>query len=485
MFRERARTLQGISLTLDVLCICLAFGVAILLRSFHDQIPLLQAIPATPWTPDKIVRADYAILLGASLLVWVVSLRSSGVYTSHRSERVSTILLAYLKALALAVVTIAAFTFALKMSSISRLFFGYYFSASFLLLFAKQLTTRTFLRRLRRSGFNRRHALVIGAGEPALWFAGILTEAAETGYQLVGLLLTHKFEPSEFSEGLALGTLDDLEPVLAGNAVDEVFIVGGAAEIAQLAPVAEKLIETGRVVSLVTPLASGSHGVRGRITEFSGVPMISFGPMPKDEINTGIRRVMDVAVSLAGLIVLSPLMLAVAAVIKLRDPGPVIFSQERLGLDRKIFRLHKFRSMRVDAEKLLQQDPALYRRYVENDYKLPEHEDPRISRLGRFLRKTSLDELPQLWNVLKGEMTLVGARPIVPAEIQKYEPYADLLLSLKPGLTGRWQVGGRSDVQYPQRAYIDLDYVADSSLLANLRIMALTPAAVLRGKGAR
>ena len=177
MFRERARTLQGISLTLDVLCICLAFGVAILLRSFHDQIPLLQAIPAQPWTPDKIVRADYAVLLGASLLVWVVSLRSSGVYTSHRSERVSTILLTYLRALALAVVTIAAFTFALKMSSISRLFFGYYFATSFLLLFAKQLTARTFLRRLRRSGFNRRNALVIGAGEPALWFAGILTEA--------------------------------------------------------------------------------------------------------------------------------------------------------------------------------------------------------------------------------------------------------------------------------------------------------------------
>ncbi len=484
MFRERARTLQGISLTLDVLCICLAFGVAILLRSFHDQIPLLQAIPAQPWTPDKIVRADYAVLLGASLLVWVVSLRSSGVYTSHRSERVATILLTYLRALALAVVTIAAFTFALKMSSISRLFFGYYFAASFLLLFAKQLTTRTFLRRLRRSGFNRRNALVIGAGEPALWFAGILTEAVEAGYQLVGLLLTHKFEPSESSEGPVLGTLDELEPVLAGNAIDEVFIVGGAAEIAELAPVAEKLIETGRVVSLVTPLGGGSHGVRGRITEFSGVPMISFGPMPKDEIDTGIRRAMDVAVSLTGLIVLSPLLLAVAVVIKLLDPGPVIFSQERLGLDRKIFRLHKFRSMRVDAEKLLQQDPALYRRYVENNYKLPEHEDPRISKLGRFLRKTSLDELPQLWNVLKGEMTLVGARPIVPAEIQKYEPYADLLLSLKPGLTGRWQVAGRSQIQYPQRAFMDLDYAGSNSIASDLSIMTRTIPALVSRRGA-
>ncbi len=255
MFRERARTLQGISLTLDVLCIGLAFGLAILLRLFHDQIPLLRGIPATPWNLEMVVRSDYAVLLAASVVVWVLSLRSSGVYLSHRSERVSTVLLTYLRALVLAALATGAVTFALKMSSISRVFFGYYFSTAFLLLLAKQLAAMTFLRQLRQNGFNRRHALIIGAGEPALWFAGILTEAVETGYHLVGLLLTRKLEPSEASEGLLLGTIDDLEPTLAAHAVDEVFIVGGAANIAQMAPVAQKLIETGRVVSLITPLA--------------------------------------------------------------------------------------------------------------------------------------------------------------------------------------------------------------------------------------
>ena len=485
MFRERAKTVEGISISLDVLCICIAFCVAFPLRRFHDGNPFFRAIPAEEWTPDQIVRSDYAALLGVSLIVWIVSLRGSGVYLSHRSERIRTILVTYLKSFALALLAAGAVNFVLKMSSISRLFFGYFFFASFLLLFARQLATMMFLRQLRRSGFNQRHALVIGAGRPALWFVEILKEAIETGYHMVGLLLTRKLDAPRSNDDSVLGTIDDLDLTLTRNPVDEVFLVGSAADMAKLAPVAQKLIETGRVVSLVIPFEGGPDGLRGRVTEFSGVPMISFGPAPRNEIEIGLRRAIDVSVSLAGLIVLSPLMLFVAALIRIFDPGPLFFSQDRLGRNRNLFKIHKFRSMRVDAEQILAANPGLHRRYVESDYKLPEHEDGRISRLGRFLRKTSLDELPQLWNVLKGEMTLVGPRPIVPAEIEKYAPYGDLFLAATPGLTGKWQVAGRSEVQYPQRAYLDLDHVAAASLLSDLRIMALTPSAVLRGRGAR
>ena len=483
MFRELARTFQAISLTLDALCITLAFGVALLLRSVHEQIPLLGTIPVQQWTTDSITRSDYAVLLAVSLIVWIASLRRSSVYLSHRSERIPTVLVAYLGAFAVSVAVTATISFALRMS-LSRIFFVYYFSMSFAILVAKQLVVTSFLRRLRRSGLNRRYALVIGAGQPALWFAGILTEAVETGYHLAGLLLTRKLVAPEPTETAVLGTVDDLERTLADHPVDEVFMVGAAADIAEMAPIAEKLIEKGRVVSLVTPLASSSHGVRGRVTEFSGVPMISFGPMPKDEVRMGVSRAIDVVAALAGLILLSPVMLAIAGIIKLLDRGPAIFSQERLGLNGKPFRLHKFRSMRVDAEKLLMEDPVLYRRYVENDYKLPEREDPRISKLGALLRRTSLDELPQLWNVLKGDMTLVGPRPIVPAEIENYEPYADLFLSAKPGLTGQWQVMGRSQVQYPQRAFLDLDYVGSNSIALDLSIMTRTIPALASRRGA-
>jgi lipopolysaccharide/colanic/teichoic acid biosynthesis glycosyltransferase len=141
--------------------------------------------------------------------------------------------------------------------------------------------------------------------------------------------------------------------------------------------------------------------------------------------------------------------------------------------------------MRLDAEKLLHADPLLYKRYVKNDYKLPLGEDPRISAFGRFLRRTSLDELPQLWNVLKGEMSLVGPRPIVPDELERYQPYAKVFLAVRPGLTGRWQVDGRSQIRYPERAFMELDYVGENSVATDLSIIAKTVPAVLRRKGAQ
>jgi len=140
--------------------------------------------------------------------------------------------------------------------------------------------------------------------------------------------------------------------------------------------------------------------------------------------------------------------------------------------------------MRVDAEEALRRDAGLYRRYVDNDFKLPEAEDPRISPLGRFLRKSSLDELPQLMNVLRGEMSMVGPRPIVPDEIAHYKPYSELFLSIRPGITGLWQVSGRSNVRYPERAFMDLDYIGNNSVLQDLAILLKTVPAVFARKGA-
>jgi lipopolysaccharide/colanic/teichoic acid biosynthesis glycosyltransferase len=140
--------------------------------------------------------------------------------------------------------------------------------------------------------------------------------------------------------------------------------------------------------------------------------------------------------------------------------------------------------MYPDAEERLKADPELYRLYVENDYKLPEDVDTRITRIGRFLRRTSLDELPQLWNVLRGDMSLVGPRPIVPDEIRHYNGEAPLLLTLKPGITGAWQVNGRSALQYPERATVELEYVERWSLMSDLAILARTIPAVLARRGA-
>lgn len=197
-----------------------------------------------------------------------------------------------------------------------------------------------------------------------------------------------------------------------------------------------------------------------------------------------IKRAIDVPLGLLLFVFAAPLMLIIALAVRLSSPGPVLFRQPRLGRNGRTFLCCKFRSMRVDAELVLRRTPGAYARYVANGYKLPEGEDPRITRVGRFLRRTSLDELPQLFNVVRGEMSLVGPRPIVPEEVSVYGPHAADFLSALPGITGRWQVSGRSKVGYPERAGIELDYVYQWSLAEDVRILLRTLPAVLRREGA-
>lgn len=197
------------------------------------------------------------------------------------------------------------------------------------------------------------------------------------------------------------------------------------------------------------------------------------------------KRVLDIVGALVGIILLSPFILIVALVIKIQDPrGPLFFKQQRIGLNGQLFHIYKFRSMVVDAEKKLKEDKELYQKYLNNNFKLDQDEDPRITRFGAFIRKTSLDELPQFINVLKGDMSLVGPRPVVIDELNEYEDRKFDFLSVKPGITGYWQVCGRSDVGYPERVEIELYYVYHKCLLLDLKILFKTVIQVLVRKGA-
>lgn len=178
-------------------------------------------------------------------------------------------------------------------------------------------------------------------------------------------------------------------------------------------------------------------------------------------------------------IVCMPIALLTAAIVKLASGSPVLFGQERLGKGGVPFRLYKFRTMRPDAENYLQSNRELHARYVANDFKLADEEDPRVTDVGRWLRRIGLDELPQLWNVLRGDMSLVGPRPIVPPEIDRYGDHAALLLSVKPGLTGCWQIA-RREIRYPDRTQLDVEYVLGRSLRVDLGILLRTVPALLR-----
>ena len=193
------------------------------------------------------------------------------------------------------------------------------------------------------------------------------------------------------------------------------------------------------------------------------------------------KRVADVSVAFVLLLCAGPLLLVIAVLVKATSKGPVFFAHRRLGHNGKVFACLKFRTMIADAEERLRRDPEL-RRQFEEKFKL--EDDPRITPLGAFLRRTSLDELPQLFHVLSGEMSLVGPRPIVESELNKYSIYANKLLTVKPGLSGLWQVCGRSHTTYPQRVMMDMHYIDHRSFKLDVRLLLLTASAVVRKSGA-
>lgn len=198
-----------------------------------------------------------------------------------------------------------------------------------------------------------------------------------------------------------------------------------------------------------------------------------------------IKRCIDIIGALIGLIISSPIFILVSIMYLFGESkGPVFFKQQRYGKNGELFYIYKFRSMVVNADEKLKQNKVLYQKYIKNNYKLEQNEDPRITKVGRFLRKTSLDELPQFINVLKGDMSLVGPRPIVEEELKEYKDKGNDFLSVKPGMTGYWQVSGRSNVGYPERVDLELYYVYNQSLLFDFKILLQTIKIVILKKGA-
>lgn len=198
-----------------------------------------------------------------------------------------------------------------------------------------------------------------------------------------------------------------------------------------------------------------------------------------------LKRVVDIVGALIiGILVLPIVVAIVVAYLFEEKKGPIFFKQQRAGKHGRMFYIYKFRSMAVDAEERLKREPKLHKKYIENNYKLEPHEDPRITKLGAFLRKTSLDELPQVINVFKGEMSLVGPRPVVEPELAEYGDRVKDFLSVKPGITGYWQVSGRSNVVYPERVDVELHYVYNRNLYFDIKILFKTFYQVIMRKGA-
>jgi exopolysaccharide biosynthesis polyprenyl glycosylphosphotransferase len=276
-----------------------------------------------------------------------------------------------------------------------------------------------------------------------------------------------------------LGPIESVQKVLYRSVVDEVAICLPFSEWPQVQEIATACEEMGKIVRIpldVPAVGSGLHFVE----DLDGTAVLSLVQGPDRVLALAVKRLIDIVASAVGLIVMSPVLAGVAAYVWIKDGRPVLFKQTRIGMHGRPFQIYKFRTMVRDAEDRLGEIQHLS--VISGPaFKIPD--DPRITRWGRWLRRTSLDELPQLLNVLKGEMSLVGPRPAPPREVAGYDLWHRRRLSMKPGMTGLWQLSSRSNADFDARARLDLDYIDRWSLWLDLRIVARTLPAVLQLDG--
>ncbi len=275
-----------------------------------------------------------------------------------------------------------------------------------------------------------------------------------------------------------LGTLDAIQAILHDHVIDEVAICLPAADWPIVEPVTRLCEEEGKIVRI--PLQGvGFTLPGGRLEDFDSTPILSLVYGPDRAVGLALKRVLDILGAVFALVALSPILLGVAVLVRLREGPPILFRQTRIGLHGRPFTLYKFRTMVPDAEARLSEVLAL-NEIDGQAFKLSN--DPRLTRTGRFLRRTSLDELPQFWNVLRGEMSIVGPRPPLPREVAAYDLWHRRRLSMKPGITGLWQVSARHEEDFDRWVELDLAYIDRWSLWLDLKIMARTIPAMLQGR---
>ena len=469
----------------DAICIFVGYFVA-------TEIALAQhwgRILVVPHVRESVAQSQYSALLVVAILCWLTLTAFTETYRPHRTERLNFLARALTRTLLTwALITITA-VFSLKFEYVSRQFIAYFVGASAGFIFVRQLGTTLSLRTLRRSTHRWRTAVVIGDDEATCeHFAALLTATHPMGYQEVVVQTTwraanHNGNGHGNGKGSQSGYNFDATSFAQ---FDDVYLIGvnDGADSPAGAEGVLALLKKGKSVHIIPSLLD-TRLFRQSLGDVAGIPVLSVSKGELSPIQSAVKRSVDFVLSSILLVVLSPLIGAVALAVKWTSPGSALFRQKRLGLNGEPFTLYKFRTMRADAEQVLKNSPALYEKYVQNNFKLPKGEDPRLTPLGRFLRVTSLDELPQLYNVLIGEMSLVGPRPIVPHEAEQYGDSGMLFMSAKPGMTGHWQVSGRSEIaEYRKRVELDLEYIRDQSLGKDIEILLRTVPAVLRRRGA-
>ena len=468
MYYRQHRKTRVLFAIADTLLLMLAFFVAYQIRS---SLPLERNF--------ELDAPVIGFLLGLSFVSWIFVAYWHEIYDRTDSANPKQILADTLKQCVLGGVGLVLGVYLMRLD-LSRPFLLLYVALAFVLATIFRLNAGTLGGAIRKEFTQPYYVLIAGTGERALKIAGAIERGAAHGLVLEGFI-----DPEPDRAVMSLGReypvwhLDRLPELLRASVIDEVVFAVPSERLASLEDVF---------------LACDEEGVRTRVAvdffphvnsqvyldRLSEVPLLTFSAAPHDEVKLFLKRLIDILISGVALLVLAPLMAVTALVVKATSRGPVFFSQERCGLSGRRFTVHKFRSMVADAE---ERKAALeHLNTKQTAFKIPN--DPRLTRVGRWLRKFSLDELPQLWNVFTGDMSVVGPRPAVPNEVERYEGWQRRRLRMRPGLTCLWAINGRDQLDFDTWMRMDMQYIDTWSLWLDWQIIVRTIPQVVMGKGA-
>jgi exopolysaccharide biosynthesis polyprenyl glycosylphosphotransferase len=422
-----------------------------------------------------------ALLLGLAAVVWPVGGSWLKVYERLDAEKQPVILRdTFRQCLACGVVMILI-EYLLRLD-LSRAFLALFLLYTWIALCLFRLNAPRLAGWIRRGFGQPYYVLVAGTGPRALKLGESLEHAADYGVQLRGFLAADGSPDREaitFARPYPIFPLEQLPTLLAGDVIDEIIFAVDGKRLSELEDVLLLCEEDG--VRTQVAVDFFPH-VRSEVSldKLHGTPLLTFSATPDDEVQLMIKRALDVSIAAAGLVILSPFMLLIGLLVRITSPGPVIFRQVRCGLNGRRFTFYKFRSMCHNAEEL---KPALqHLNQKQTAFKIAK--DPRVTPVGRLLRKFSIDEWPQLWNILRGDMSLVGPRPPVPEEVRNYKRWQRRRLRMRPGLTCLWALEGRDGLDFDTWIRKDLEYIDNWSLSLDWKILFKTIPYVVSGKGA-
>jgi len=479
-FRRHSLTTSAVKF-LDLLLLTVSFGVAAW-RVHATQ----SNLSFTAFLSLRIKLQNFVVFF-ALLGLWHVIFAAVGLYDSKRLTSRLAEVGDIIKATSASSGVLILGAFLIGFFMVTPAFVGFFFAASTFLLVSERIAVRTWLRHYRAQGHNSRNMLIVGSNMRALQFARMIQSRPELGYRILGFADRPWSGSRELQDhGYALvSDLEGLPTFLRHHVVDEVILALPMRSFHFDSSTLAELCEQQGIILRILSDFFNLKTARSRAEEIDGAPLITHYVGAAEGWPLLVKRAIDFTFSLALIILIAPILVTAAILVKLTSQGPVLFVQKRIGYNKRPFLIYKFRTMVAEAEQKLQEIEHL-NEVTGPVFKIKN--DPRITPIGKFLRRTSIDELPQLFNVLKGDMSLVGPRPLQVRDYnlftQNGEDWQRCRFSVRPGITCLWQVSGRSSMPFEKWMELDLMYVRQWSLQLDFKILALTIPAVLKGSGA-